>query len=233
MRKVIVNFSGGVDSTVAILEALKKYPKEEIVLCWQDTGAEYLETEAHIKTIAGILELPLEILRRKEQYWDLVKRFTKFPLPNCRYCTHKLKMDAVRSFITGNREQLGDEIIIVTGIRGEESVARSKMKEWRIEERVSLKGKTPVMYWAPCINMSKTEVKERVSAEDLPIHPCYDFSSRCSCWLCMFQPSSVVRTYAEMHPDLYEEACLIEDKIKHKWKDGFGFNDLMNQGRLL
>ena len=44
MRKVIVNFSGGKDSTVAILETLKVYPKEEIILCFQDTGAEYLET---------------------------------------------------------------------------------------------------------------------------------------------------------------------------------------------
>ena len=42
-----------------------------------------------------------------------------------------------------------------------------------------------------------------------------------------------VRTYAEMHPDLYKQACLVEDEIKHKWKDGFGFNDLMKQGRLL
>jgi len=32
MRKVIVNFSGGKDSTVAILEALKRYPKEDIPL---------------------------------------------------------------------------------------------------------------------------------------------------------------------------------------------------------
>ena len=44
MRKVIVNFSGGKDSTVAILETLKHYPKDEIILCYQDTGAEYLET---------------------------------------------------------------------------------------------------------------------------------------------------------------------------------------------
>ena len=45
--KVIVNFSGGKDSTVAILEALKRYPKEEIILCYQDTGAEYVETLPH------------------------------------------------------------------------------------------------------------------------------------------------------------------------------------------
>ncbi len=38
-RPWIIGFSGGKDSTVAILEALKQYPKDEIILCWQDTGA--------------------------------------------------------------------------------------------------------------------------------------------------------------------------------------------------
>ncbi|GAJ15447.1 unnamed protein product, partial [marine sediment metagenome] len=65
MRKVIVNFSGGKDSTVAILEALKRYPKEEITLCYQDTGAEYLETEGHVRMIANQLELPVTILKKE------------------------------------------------------------------------------------------------------------------------------------------------------------------------
>ena len=39
----------------------------------------------------------------------------------------------------------------------------------------------------------------------------------------------MVREYAEMYPDLYERACLVEDTIKHKWKRDFGINDLMSQ----
>ena len=29
MRKVIISFSGGVDSTAALIETMKQYPKEE------------------------------------------------------------------------------------------------------------------------------------------------------------------------------------------------------------
>lgn len=37
---------------------------------------------------------------------------------------------------------------------------------------------------------------------------------------------------AEMHPDVYEAACILEDRIKNKWKYRLGFNDLFKQGRL-
>lgn len=232
MRTVIVNFSGGKDSTEATLKALKVYPKEEIVLCFQDTGAEYFETEAHVNLIADLLELPLVVLRRDELFWDLVKRFSVFPGPQSRFCTTKLKKDAVRSWVAKNRTTLGDELIIVTGLRGEESVARSKLSEWAIDDHLTTKNQT-VKLWAPCLHMRKQEVIDRVKAEGLPLHPCYEFSDRCSCWMCIFQPWHVVRTYAEMHPDLYEKACLIEDEIKHKWKEHFAINDLMNQRRLL
>lgn len=233
-RTVIVNFSGGQDSTVAILEALKHYPKDEITLCFQDTGAEYLETEGHVKKIAEILELPLVILSRDEQFWEMVSRFRAFPTPGNRICTRKLKQDAIRGWVRKHRRELGDEIITVTGIRAEESRARSKMDEWiKVNCLTLADGSFRAYGWLPCLNMVKSEIKERIQAEGLPLHPCYDFSSRCSCWCCIFQPNHVVKEYAQMHPDLYERACLLEDEIKHKWKYRFGFNDLMKQGRLL
>lgn len=72
MKKVIVNFSGGKDSTVAILEAIKRYPKEEITLCYQDTGADYIETPEHVRKIANLLELELVELKPSLDFWDRV-----------------------------------------------------------------------------------------------------------------------------------------------------------------
>jgi len=231
MRKVIVNFSGGKDSTVAILEALKSYPKDEIILCFQDTGAEYLETEGHVKTIAGMLDLPLLVLRRDKNFWDLVKEQGHFPLANYRFCSSCLKYKMVRKYIQDNRAALGDEVILVSGIRAEESLTRFNMPVWSKHE-VSLKEGFTTWNWRPCHQMSKREILERIKAEGLPIHPCYEFSTRLSCWCCIFAHPNEVRPYAEMHPDLYEKACLLEDEIKSKWKQHIGFNDLMKQGKL-
>ena len=67
MRKVIVNFSGGVDSTAAVLKALEQYPKDEILLCYQDTGADYLETASHVNEVADILGLSLISFQEAKQ----------------------------------------------------------------------------------------------------------------------------------------------------------------------
>jgi 3'-phosphoadenosine 5'-phosphosulfate sulfotransferase (PAPS reductase)/FAD synthetase len=233
MPKVIVNFSGGKDSTVAILETLKVYPKEDIMLCYQDTGADYIETKAHVELIAKTVDLPLITLKNNEDFWQLAKRRGYFPTPAQRQCTAYLKRDLFNKWVRHNRDKLGKEIIVVSGIRSEESQIRSKMAIYG-EHPTRLKdGSFKANLWLPCFDMSEREVKDRVKAEGLPLHPCYDFSTRCSCWMCIFQPNSVVRTYAEAHPELYEHACLLEDEIKHKWKEHFAINDLMKQGRLL
>lgn len=233
MRKVMVNFSGGKDSTVAILEALKHYPKDEIMLCFQDTGAEYAETETHVKKIAFLMDLPLTILKPPKDWWEHIREIGYFPTPSVRSCTRELKVHVVRSFIRQNRDLLGDELVIVSGIRADESAYRATMPVWA-EHETSLKGDGQKVYrWFPCHEMTETEVLDRVKAEGLPLHPCYEFSSRLSCWCCIFAKKREVRAYAEMRPDLYEKVCLLEDEIKHKWKPAFAINDLMKQGKLI
>ena len=232
-RTILINFSGGKDSTVAILEALKVYPKEEILLCFQDTGAEYLETLPHVKTIANLFELPLVILRRDEDFWELAQRLQHFPTPQMRNCTLYLKVRELNKWVRANRENLGNEIIIVSGIRGEESLHRSKLPEWGLNETTLKDGSFVAKIWNPCLYLKEKEVYDIIKSEGLPLHPCYEFSSRCNCWCCIFARNCIVREYAEMHPDLYEQACKVEDEIRHKWKDGFGFNDLMRQLSLL
>ena len=233
MRKVIVNFSGGKDSTVAALEALKAYPKDEILLCYQDTGAEYAGTAEHVEAIAKLLELPLITLRNNEDWYQLTERWGYFATPQVRKCTAYLKRDLFDKWVRENREKIGNEAIIVYGIRGEESQSRSKLPEWDLHQTTLKNGKFTAKIWRPILSMRKQEVFERIRAEGLPLHYCYDFSTRCNCWMCFFAHPNEVRAYAEVHPEEYEKACLLEDKIKHKWKAGFSINDLMKQGRLI
>jgi 3'-phosphoadenosine 5'-phosphosulfate sulfotransferase (PAPS reductase)/FAD synthetase len=228
--KVIVNVSGGKDSTVAVLETLKLYPPEDITLCWQDTGAEYAETEGHVKLLAETFRLPLVTLRHPEGFFGLAERKGYWPTPDCRHCTGELKQHVFNAWLRRNRN--GDETIVVSGIRADESRSRSKLSEWSTSAELSTKAHS-VTLWNPCLHMTAEQVFARIKAEGLPLHPCYEFSPRCSCWLCIFQHPNVVRAYAERRPDLYEAACLLEDDIKHTWRDGLAMSDIMRQGRLL
>lgn len=232
-RSVIVNFSGGKDSTVAILETLKRYPKEEIILSWQDTGAEYLETEAHVKKIAGLFDLPLVIIKAKRDFWQELQHRKHWPTPVVRHCTAHLKRDPANSWIKQHKVELGNELIIVTGIRAEESKSRALKHEWEDYPDLTLKDGSRIAHtWYPCLNMTKQEIYDRIEAEGLPLHPCYEFCSRLSCWMCIFAHPNEVRAYAEKQPALYEAACEVEEQIKHKWKEHFALQDLFLQGKL-
>ena len=234
MRKVIVNISGGVDSTAAALKVLEQYPKEELLLCYQNTDADYLETPDHVRQIATLLGLPLLELKDELGFWGRAEQHRSFPLPATRVCTRQLKKDLLRNWVRSHREQLGNELILIYGFRAEESQGRANMETLIVNNDLTLKRQDFTAFnYLPVHDMSKVQVKEYVQANGLPIHPCYEFSERCSCWCCIFQPDHVVREYAEMHPELYESACLLEDEIKHKWKERMGFNDLMKQGRLI
>ena len=227
--KVIVNFSGGKDSTVASLEAIKHYPKEDVILCYQDTGAEYKGTREHVIQIANTLELPLTILEPKRDWFEQV-RHDAFPFtPAIRKCTWKLKVEIYRKWLTNFRRENGlgrEEIINVFGIRGEESTSRAKLTEWGYDPHV---GKI----WRPCIYMRGQEVKDRVINEGLPLHYCYQFSTRCNCWLCIFAKKCVIRSYIEANPDEWEKACLLEDEIKKPLLGRHDkISDIMKQGRL-
>lgn len=229
-RKIIVNFSGGKDSTVALLEALKVYPKNDIQIVFEDTGAEYKYTKEHVLGIADMLDVPLTILSYHRNWYEQVE-FDKMPFtPALRKCTHRLKLDVYHSWLSKFRkdnELSFDDIITVTGIRGEESKSRSKLSEVEFDPHTG-------WHWRPCLYMRANEVKERVKAEGLPLHYCYEFSSRCNCWLCIFAGKYEIQAYIERNPDDWEKACLLEDKIgKPLLSPTLAINDIMKQGRLL
>lgn len=230
-RKVIVNFSGGKDSTVAALETKLHYPKEDIELVFFDTGAEYKGTREHVIKVANMLELPLTILEPKRDWFEQV-RHDKFPFtPVMRKCTWRLKIDIYRQWLTHYKKDRGltaDDIITVTGIRGEESLSRSKLTEWQPDDHGQ------GTYWRPCLYMRKQEVLDRIKAEGLPLHWCYGISDRCNCWLCIFAGKYEIRSYIELYPDEWEKACLLEDEIgKPLLAQGKAINDIMKQGKLL
>lgn len=233
-KRIIINFSGGKDSTVAILETLKRYPKEEIILSWQDTGAEYLETEAHVKKMAELFDLPLVIIRAKRNFWEELRHRKYWPTPGVRHCTAHLKRDPANSWIRQHKAELGNELVIVSGIRAEESRSRALKHEWEDYPRLTLKdGSRTAKIWYPCLNYSKEQIYERIRAEGLPLHPCYEFSSRLSCWMCIFAHPNEVRAYAEKQPELYEAACEVEEEIGHKWREHFALQALFLQRKLL
>ena len=225
MSKVIISFSGGIDSTAAVIETMKRYPKKDCELVYEDTGGEYAGTVEFVQEMAGLFELPLSIIRYQRDWYEQIEHDNMPFTPALRKCTHRLKLDVFNSWLSKNKIT-GSEVVLVTGIRAEESQSRSRLPEEDIDDKNR-------RIWRPVLYRSKEEAKEMVKAEGLPIHYCYEFSSRCNCAWCVFAGKYEMQAYAELHPEDYEKACLLEEKIdKHLIQHGW-INDLMKQSRMI
>lgn len=125
--KIIVMFSGGKDSQAALIWAVKKYGKENVVALYCDTGWEHEWTYAHVKEVAEALGVELVIVKSKEYNGmvDLAIKKGRFPSTKARFCTEQLKSIPAIDWIL----DLNQNVIIIQGIRKDESESRSKMQE--------------------------------------------------------------------------------------------------------
>ena len=123
--KVIVPISGGKDSQAALLWAIEKYGLKSLVGIFCDVKWEAQETYMHIDYLVEKSGISFEVLS-SEKYdgmVDLAVKKGRFPSSTARFCTEELKVKPMIDYILS----LEESIILVDGIRADESEKRSKM----------------------------------------------------------------------------------------------------------
>lgn len=127
--KVLVAYSGGKDSQAALLWTLKEsgYPKESIEAVFCDTGWEHEATYQHIKETTDQLGVRLVVLKSKKYdgLVDMAKKKGRFPSTKARFCTEELKTKPMIDYIL---DECKSHVIVIQGIRKDESRARSMMR---------------------------------------------------------------------------------------------------------
>lgn len=125
--KIPVTFSGGKDSHASLIWAVKKFGVKNIVAVFCDTGWEHQYTYDHIVSVCEKLGVELITLKSKKYdgMIDLAVKKKRFPSTKARFCTSELKSIPVIDWVLDQTENL----IIIQGIRKDESVSRSKMQE--------------------------------------------------------------------------------------------------------
>jgi len=125
MTKVLVAWSGGKDSQASLIWACKKYGAKNVDAIFCDTGWENPITYLHVVDICEQMGVPLTILRssKYDGFEDLANKKKRFPSTKARFCTEELKTKPMIDHILSLR----DHLIIVQGIRADESNARALM----------------------------------------------------------------------------------------------------------
>ena len=125
--KVIVTFSGGKDSLASLLWVRNNLTKEFItVFC--DTGWEHPITYKYIEEMRNTLGLNIVTLKSKkfDGMVDLAKKKSRWPSSQRRFCTSELKTIPMIDYIL---DEIKDDILMIQGIRAEESTKRAEMSK--------------------------------------------------------------------------------------------------------
>lgn len=123
----IVPLSGGKDSQATLIWAVEKFGASKVQAVFCDTEWENPITYEHIFYLCEKLNVELTILTNKKTggFVELCKKKKRFPSVKARFCTSELKVKPMIDYILS----LKSHVFIYQGIRADESLDRSLMKE--------------------------------------------------------------------------------------------------------
>lgn len=237
---IIINSSGGKDSSVAIFEICRlaeeqNYPKSNIHVSHQDLGKmEWKGTIELVKEQVDYFGLPLIVTKRKdkngreETLLEYIERRGMFPSNKQRYCTSDFKRAPGARVITKlapGREK--SKVLYVFGFRAEESPARKKKVALELNERYTTKSGREVWNYLPVHDWSVERVWGTIRDFNIPYHNAYDLGMpRLSCCFCIFSPFDALVTAGKANPELLDEYVAVEKKINHSFTHKFGLSDV-------
>jgi 3'-phosphoadenosine 5'-phosphosulfate sulfotransferase (PAPS reductase)/FAD synthetase len=207
---VIINTSGGKDSTALLLWMKKQYPQHKITALYQDTGFEHRGVEEYIKTITDQLSIPLTVLKAETDLLSLVLSRGRVPGFGCRYCTRALKINPANKWIRNNYQD--GKVIQCFGFRAEESPSRAK-KEILSPNKELCTRKREVLNFAPLLDWKTADVVELVEAEGFDLFPTYEYLSRLSCRYCFLAGKRDREATKINDPEGYGKVSAILDRI--------------------
>ena len=193
----ICGISGGKDSSALAVYLRDKVPNMEYFFC--DTGAELPETYEYLTRLEVILGKPIARLnaRRGFDHWFEVFRGA-LPSPQMRWCTKNMKIKPIEEWI-------GDEpAISYVAIRADEA-----NRKGYISTKPNIESRFPFVE----DDIGHDDVLSILSDAGIGLPDYYEWRTRSGCYFCFYQRKAEWIGLSERHPDLFERAVAIEQKV--------------------
>ena len=195
----ICGISGGKDSSALAVYLSNKIPHLEYFFC--DTGAELPETYEYLTRLEIILGKPVQRLNSERgfNHWFEMFRGT-LPSPQMRWCTTNMKIKPIEEWI-GN-----DSAISYVAIRADES-----NRKGYISTKPNIQTRFPFID----DDVDREGVMRILDEAGIGLPKYYEWRTRSGCYFCFFQRKAEWIGLSERHPDLFERAVKIEQKVLH------------------
>ena len=222
----VLGISGGKDSAALAIFLRDRIPQMEYFFC--DTGAELPETYQFLLKLEAFLGKPIARLNsgRTFEHWMEMYRGT-LPSPQMRWCTKNMKLKPLEAWI-------GDApTYSYVAIRGDED------REGYISTKDNIVSVFP--FREPWVDRHGLQHKgvdldgvHRIlidSGVGLPDY--YDWRTRSGCYFCFFQRKAEWVRLKDRHPELFEKALALEDKVRYEQTAMQGRKYTWSQGETL
>ena len=193
----ICGISGGKDSSALAVFLRIEVPDMEYFFC--DTGAELPETYEYLSRLEVVLGKPIERLNAAKgfDHWFEMFRGT-LPSPQMRWCTNYMKIKPLEDWI-------GDApAISYVAIRADEASRKGY---------VSTKPNTETKFPFIDAGIDHEGVMRILADAGVGLPDYYEWRTRSGCYFCFFQRKAEWIGLADRHPDLFERAVAIEQKV--------------------
>lgn len=216
MRNVC-GISGGKDSSAMAVYMRERVPDMEYFFC--DTGAELPETYEYLNRLEVVLGKPIARLNSDKgfDHWFEVYRGT-LPSPQMRWCTRQMKIKPLEDWIGD------DETTSYVAIRADE-----KNRKGYVSTKPNITAVFPFIE----DDVDHDGVLRILEDAGIGLPEYYSWRTRSGCYFCFYQRKAEWVGLADHHPDLFERAVAIENKmLQDAGADGdASYTDQAMQGR--
>jgi 3'-phosphoadenosine 5'-phosphosulfate sulfotransferase (PAPS reductase)/FAD synthetase len=212
----VLGISGGKDSAALAIYMRDRVPNMEYFFC--DTGAELPETYSFLLRLEAALGKPIARLNAERgfEHWLQVYQGA-LPSPQMRWCTKNLKIKPLEAW-------LGDEpAISYVAIRADEN---------RLGY-LSTKPNISTVFPFREDGIDRDGVSRILEESGVGWPDYYEWRTRSGCYFCFFQRKHEWVGLADRHPELFEKAIALEDKVRYEATAMQGRQYSWSQGETL
>jgi len=211
----IALFSGGRDSTVVLHLVRQRYPDARALFV--NTTCTIPDVVRHVKRVCELLNVPLDIIRPRVNFFELVKRWGA-PTVRRRWCMNWLKQKPIDEYVRKLRRK-GKTVVLFDGRRAAESWMRKRFFK-RARDRGYPPGTNfhPVLHvWcaSPIWDWSDEEVARYTREHNLPISPIYRIlGSGGDCICPVFKTKDFYPRLRVHYPHIFEALVKLEAQFR-------------------
>ncbi len=227
IEHITVDFSGGRDSTLALLWAKTTFPDRHIVAIFSDPGVEFPAMSVHVQEVCDFLGVEYVIVKPKADWWTWLNKKGCWPSLLYRDCQGPFIHDPVNAVKVGLPMET---TLILDGSRATQMVRGSK-KNKTTPHNSHPKLKNYKTYH-PCFDLTDEAAYDLLEKSKVPLWRGYAMGfQRTACWCCPGMCGLQAYALEKNFPGLANEIRFWEKRIGFMQSmNNKGFDDLVRVG---